>query len=108
VDIPRIYHVYTLNDIPCISMDTPCIYCVDTHGLSMYIPGISTSMDIHGISMDIQCISHAYVGHLHMHGMYMHGIYQKYGFQMSTASMWCMNGINSQWPDGAGAANGTR
>ena len=50
---PRIYHVYTSNDIPCISMDIPCIYFVDILFISLDIHGISTTMDIHGISMDI-------------------------------------------------------
>ncbi len=57
MDIPRIYHGYhdTSNDmIPCISMDIPRIYLVDTHGISMDIPRISTPLDIHGISMDIR------------------------------------------------------
>jgi hypothetical protein len=50
MDIPRIYHGYTSNDIPCISMDIPGIYLVDIHGISMDIPRISTLLDIHGIS----------------------------------------------------------
>ncbi len=67
MDIPRIYHAYTSNDIPGISMDIPGIYCVDIHGISMDIPCIFTSMDI---SKDIPSIFHAYVGHLHIHGIY--------------------------------------
>jgi hypothetical protein len=59
-----------INDIPCISMDIPCIYCVDIHGVPMDIPCISNSRDIHGISMDIACLYHVYVGGLHIHGIY--------------------------------------
>ena len=29
MDIPRIYHGNTSNDIPCISMDTPRMYLVE-------------------------------------------------------------------------------
>jgi hypothetical protein len=32
MDMPRIYHVYTSNDIPCISMDITCMYCMDIQG----------------------------------------------------------------------------
>ena len=52
MDIPRIYHGYTSNDIPCISMDIRGIHDGYTR-ISMYIPRISTPLDIHGISMDI-------------------------------------------------------
>jgi hypothetical protein len=81
---PRIYSVYSSNDIPFISMDIPCIYFVDIHGISLDIPCISTSMDIHGISMDIPGLFHVYLS-----GHHIHGIYQAYtrhipkiGFQM--------------------------
>jgi hypothetical protein len=43
-------------------MDIPCIY--------LDIPGISTPMDIHGISMDIPGIFHVYVSRHHIHGIY--------------------------------------
>jgi hypothetical protein len=49
--------------IQCISMDIPCIYCMDIHGISMDIPCISMEMVIHGISMDIPCISMEMVIH---------------------------------------------
>jgi hypothetical protein len=41
MDIPRIYHGYTSNDILCISMDIPRISLVDIRGISMDIPCIS-------------------------------------------------------------------
>jgi hypothetical protein len=71
MDIPRIYHVYTSNDIPCISMDTPGKYLVDIRGISMDIPCISTLLDIHGISMDKPRISHVYRSGRHIHGIYV-------------------------------------
>ncbi len=79
MDIPRIYHGYTSIDIPCISMDIrgPCISI-------MYIPRISTPLDIHGISMDIHC----YPMDIDQDGIYMGYtwnipcIYIKSGFQM--------------------------
>jgi hypothetical protein len=37
---------------------------------TVYMHGISISMDMHGISMDIHCIFHVNVGHLHIHGIY--------------------------------------
>ncbi len=74
MDIQFIYHVYTSKDLPCISMDIPCIYFVDIHGIFMDIPCISNSRDtsIHGISMDIPWIYHVtvYVGGLHIHDIY--------------------------------------
>jgi hypothetical protein len=70
MDIPCVYHLYTSNDIPCISLDIPCIYLLDIHGISKDIPCISTPMDIHGISMDIPRIYHVYVGRLHRYGIY--------------------------------------
>jgi hypothetical protein len=57
MDLPRIYHVYTSNDIPCIIMDIPHIYLV---GISIDIPRISTPLDTHGISMDILHIFHVF------------------------------------------------
>jgi hypothetical protein len=52
MDIPRIYHVYTSNDIPCISMDIPRIYLVDIrgyiHGYTMYIHSVGYAWYIHG------------------------------------------------------------
>ncbi len=56
-------------------MDIPWIYLVDIYGISKNIPCIFSLMDIHGISMDIlpldiPCIYHVYVGHLHIHGIY--------------------------------------
>ncbi len=78
MDIPRIYHGYTSIDIPCISMDIRGIW------ISMYIPGISTPLDIHGISMDI----HGYPRDIDQDGIYMGYpwnipcIYMKSGFQM--------------------------
>ena len=86
---PRIYHVYTSNDIPCISMDIPCIYFVDIPCISLDIHGISTTMDIHGISKDIPCIYHTYTRHMDEDTIWMvytrhiPGIYQKSWFQMS-------------------------
>ena len=87
---PRIYHVYTSNDIPCISMDIPCIYFVDIPCISLDIHGISTqaTMDIHGISKDIPCIYHTYTIHMDedticmLYTRHIPGIYQKLGFQM--------------------------
>jgi hypothetical protein len=67
MDIPRIYHGYTSNDIPCISMDIPPIYLVDIHGISMYIPRISTLSDTHGIFMDI----HVYPMYIGQDSIYM-------------------------------------
>jgi hypothetical protein len=60
MDIPRIYHVYTSTDIPCIYKDIPRISSVDIPGISLDIPRISTTLDIHGIYMDIPCIYQAY------------------------------------------------
>jgi hypothetical protein len=73
MDIPRIYHGYTSNDIPCISMDIPRIYLVDIRDISimMYIPRISTPFDIHGIFMYIPCIFHVYRSERHIHGIYV-------------------------------------
>jgi hypothetical protein len=76
MDIPRIYHGYTSNDIPCISMDIPRIYLVDIPCISMYIPRISTPLDICGIPMDIPCISHVYRPGRHIHGIYV--VYTRY------------------------------
>ncbi len=39
---PRIYHVYTWKDIPCIYMDMSCIYFVDIPCISLDIHSIST------------------------------------------------------------------
>jgi hypothetical protein len=62
MDMQRKYHVYTSKDIPCIYMDMARIYLDDIRGISMEIPCISTSLDIHGpgISMDIPHIFHVY------------------------------------------------
>ena len=85
---PRIYHVYTSNDIPCISMDVPCIYFVDIPCISLDIHGISTIKDMYGISKDIPCIYHTYTIHMDQDTIWMvytrhiPGIYQKSGFQM--------------------------
>ncbi len=57
-------------------MDILGIYCWNIHGISMDIPCISASMDIHGISMDIPCIYHVYVSGLHIHGIYY--VYTRY------------------------------
>ncbi len=90
MNIPRIYHVYTSNDIPCISLDILCIHLLEIHGIFKDIPCISTPMDIHGISMYIPRIYNVYVGGLHKHGIYHITIYQayhdtekKYGLQIS-------------------------
>ena len=55
MDVPRIYHVYTSNDIPCISMDTPGIYLVQVgrytwyfHGYIIYIHSVGYAWYIHG------------------------------------------------------------
>ena len=85
---PRIYRVYTSNDIPCTSMDIPCIYFVDIPCISLDIHGISTIKDIHGISKDIPCIYHTYTIHMDedticmVYTRHIPGIYQKSGFQM--------------------------
>jgi hypothetical protein len=76
MDIPRIYHGYTSNDIPCISMDIPRIYLVDIHGKSMDIPGISTPLDMRGVSMDIPCTSQVYRSGRHIHGIFV--VYTRY------------------------------
>ncbi len=70
MDIPRIYHVYTSNDIPCISMDIPGIYLVDIRGISMDIPFIYTPLDIHGISME-NWKYHEYSMHIGEDGIYI-------------------------------------
>ena len=85
---PWIYHVYTSNDIPWISMDIPCIYLVNIHGISLDIHGISTLLDMYGISKDIPYIYHTYTIHIYqdticmVYTIHIPGIYQKSGFQM--------------------------
>ncbi len=71
MDIPRIYHVYTSSDIPCIYKDIPCISSVEIHGISLDIQCISTTLDIPCIYMDIPRIYQAYWWHWHMPGIYM-------------------------------------
>ena len=46
MDIPRIYHVYTSSDIPWIYKDIHGISFMDIHGISLDIPCISTTLDI--------------------------------------------------------------
>ncbi len=82
MDIPRLYHVYTSND-----MDIPHISEVDIRSISMDITCISTLFDSHGKSMDIPSLFHVF----HEYTMYIpfilvrttytwniHGIYQAY------------------------------
>ena len=57
-------------------MDILGIYCWNIHGIYMDIPCISASMDIHGIYMYIPCIYHVYVSGLHIHGIYY--VYTRY------------------------------
>ncbi len=68
-------------------MDIPRIYLVDIHGISKDIHGISSLRDIHGISKDIPCISHVYVGHLHIRG-----IFQAYSRHIPTIGVPDRNG----------------
>jgi hypothetical protein len=88
MDIPRIYHGYTSIDIPCISMYIRGIYMMDIHGYPC-IPGISTPLDIPGISMNI----HGYPRDIDEDGIYMGYtwnipcIYIKSGFQMPAFCM---------------------
>jgi hypothetical protein len=76
MDIPRIYHVYTSSDIPCIYKDIPCISSMHIHGISldtMYIHVIGYTMYIHGYTMYIPdiLVTFQYVRDIH-------GIYQVY------------------------------
>jgi hypothetical protein len=60
MDIQRIYHVYMSKVIPCLYVDLLRIYLVDIRGISIDIPCISTTLDIHGIYMDMLRIFHVY------------------------------------------------
>ncbi len=99
MDIPRIYHGYTSNDVLCISMDIPRIYLVDIHGISMDIPRISTLLDIRGISMNISCISHVYRSGRHIHGVYV--VYTRHilKIRVPDAHHACQCHILSIWAD---------
>jgi hypothetical protein len=72
MDIPHIYHGYTSNDIPCISMDIRGIYMMDNTDIYVYTTyihpvGYHDTWYIHGYPS----ISHGYRSGRHIHGTYM-------------------------------------
>jgi len=124
-------------DIPCTS-----IYCVDIHGISMDIPCISISMDIHVLeytvwiymvypwiyhvhpflwiymvypemdihskTMDIPCIYHVYVGHLHIHGIYHVHMWPHWMQWVDQQCLACLCEVTSIFHQIASGTAGTR
>ncbi len=91
-----IYHVYTWY-IPCIC--SPPTYTWNIHGIYMDIPCISLELDVHGICMDIPCISTKYI---HGDTMYIHEVYtwyiQGYTWNIIDVHMWYIRGVSMDIP----------
>ena len=73
-----------------------CVYTMYILGYTWYIHGISTALDMYGISKSryIPCIYHTYTIHMDedtiwmVYTWYIPGIYQKSGFQMLARRIW--------------------
>ena len=76
-----------------------CVYTMYILGYTWYIHGISTALDMYGISKYIPCIYHTYTIHMDedtiwmVYTWYIPGIYQKSGFQMKCVIIGVIIGV---------------